>query len=53
MSIVRVGLGENVDYGQGWEAIFGKGSKGKPAKTARPSKASANKKKAKHTKKKK
>jgi hypothetical protein len=45
MSIVRVGLGENVDYGHGWEAIFGKGTKtAKPAKAARPSKASAKKK---------
>jgi hypothetical protein len=53
MSIVRVGLGENVDYGHGWEAIFGKGTKSaRPAKAARPSKASA-KKKPRTTKKKK
>jgi hypothetical protein len=39
MTIVRIGLGESKDYGEGWNAIFGRGK----AKAAKP-KASAKKK---------
>ena len=46
MTIVRVGLAETKNYGDGWNAIF---AKKKPAK---PAKASAGKKKAKPSKKK-
>ncbi len=52
MSIVRIGLGEHGNYGDGWDAIFGKSTKQEKAKTDKPAKASA-KKKAKTAKKKK
>ncbi len=42
MSIVRIGLSESGKYGNGWDAIFGKGTR--VSKAAKPSKASAKKK---------
>lgn len=50
MSIVRIGLSENKDFGEGWDAIFGRGKELKQAKINSPSK---NKKKIKHPSKKK
>lgn len=50
MSIVRVGLSENKDFGEGWDAIFGKG---RDVKNAKLHSASKNKKKLKHPAKKK
>ncbi len=47
MTIVRVGLAETKDYGDGWNAIFGK------KRSAKPAKASAAKKKPKQNRKKK
>ena len=32
MSIVRVGLAETKNYSEGWDGIFAKGKKPKPAK---------------------
>lgn len=58
MSIIRIGLGENKKYGDGWESIFGSGTPAKeekkPAKK-KPAKAAAKRpaaKKKKATKKK-
>jgi hypothetical protein len=49
VSIIRIGLGENKKYADGWEAIFGggksareEGTKDKPAKK-KPAKAAARK----------
>jgi hypothetical protein len=50
MSIVRIGLSESRDFGEGWDAIFGKG---KDAKQAKLHSNSKNKKKVKHPAKKK
>jgi hypothetical protein len=45
VSIIRVGLAETKKFGDGYEAIFGKGKKtGKPAKVARAAKKTAKKK---------
>ena len=43
MSIVRIGLGENKGFGEGYDAIFGK--KPAPAKKAKTAKSPAKKKK--------
>ena len=45
MSIIRIGLGENKKYGDGWDSIFGRGTPAKKAKPAKkkPAKAAAKK----------
>jgi hypothetical protein len=40
VSIIRIGLGENEKYGDGWDSIFG-GGKPKEAKKKKPAKAAA------------
>jgi hypothetical protein len=46
VSIVRVGLAETKNFGEGYDAIFGK-KKSAPAKAAKPAKKSAGAKTAK------
>jgi hypothetical protein len=51
MSIVRIGLSESTKYGSGWDAIFSKRAKG--SRPAKPTKASASKKRIRPARKKK
>ncbi len=50
MTIVRVGLAETKNYGDGWNSVFGKS---KPTKARRKAASGAKKKPARRTKKKK